>query len=89
MINAEHEDEEAWDDPEAPDDADLGPDDDSAETVPCPYCGADVYEQAEVCSRCGAYISTEDAPARKPTWMVIASLAVLAAMGLYWVLRRA
>ena len=36
--------------------------DDDAETVPCPHCGAEVYEDAERCPRCERYLSAEDRP---------------------------
>jgi endogenous inhibitor of DNA gyrase (YacG/DUF329 family) len=58
-----YDDEADRDDREYP-----GPEDDD-ETVPCPYCGAEVYEDAERCPHCESYISREDAPARKPWWI--------------------
>ncbi|QDU39295.1 hypothetical protein Mal4_36340 [Maioricimonas rarisocia] len=42
-------DEDDWDD--IPDD-----DDDESITLPCPACGADVYEDADVCPVCGEFI---------------------------------
>lgn len=35
-------------------------DGDSTDTESCPHCGLAVYEQAERCSHCGHYITTED-----------------------------
>lgn len=60
--------------------------DDDAETVPCPHCGADVYEDAEQCPRCGKYLSAEDRPPSRPRgWVgVVMVLALLAAI--IWVL---
>lgn len=58
------------DDPDPSDQDD--PDDDGAETVPCPYCRKPLDEQAEMCPRCGRFISWEDAPSRKPLWIWIA-----------------
>lgn len=57
-------------------------DDDDAETVPCPHCGADVYEEAEQCPRCGKYLSAEDAPPSRPRgWVaVVMVLALVAAV---------
>jgi hypothetical protein len=52
-------------------------DDDDLETVPCPYCGKEVYEEAERCPHCEQYISREDAPARKPLWIVAGALVCL------------
>jgi hypothetical protein len=59
-------------------------DDDGVETVPCPHCGEAVYEEAERCPHCEAYLSEEDAPpARKPWWVVAGALAVLAVVALW------
>jgi hypothetical protein len=52
--------------------------DDLEETVPCPYCGAAVYEDAERCPRCENYISREDAPSRTPLWVKLTALVCLA-----------
>lgn len=56
-----------------PDDADWDEDegDERAETVPCPYCGKPVFEQAELCPHCRSFISQEDASSRKPLWVWI------------------
>jgi uncharacterized paraquat-inducible protein A len=62
------------------------PDSDSngfAETVPCPSCRAQIYEESERCPRCGTYISREDSSARRPLWFVIAALLCLA-VALAW-----
>jgi len=55
-------------------------DDDTTETVPCPECGADVYEDAEQCPACGVYITHEhSALAGRPGWwIVLAVLGILA-----------
>jgi len=61
------------DDDEFPDD-DF--DDDSTETVPCPHCGADVYEEAVQCPVCGTYITFRTGVwAGRPGWWIV--LAVL------------
>ena len=70
----EDEDVEGWDG-----------DDDLDETVPCPHCRADVYEDAERCPRCGKYLSREDSPRRHPWWVVAGALACLA-MVFWWIL---
>ena len=60
--------------------------DDLNETIACPYCGADIYEDAVSCPRCGNYLSQEDAPAsRRPWWIVVGALACLA-VALTWVI---
>jgi len=51
---------------------------DEEETVPCPYCGAPVHEDAQRCPHCEHYISEEDRPAtRRPWWIILGALAVL------------
>ncbi len=42
-----------WDEPEDP------IDDDGADCVACPECGAQVYEDAEQCVACGEYIVSD------------------------------
>ena len=49
--------------------------DDEPVSVPCPYCREPLPEDAQYCSRCENYLSTEDAPpSPKPTWIVIGLL---------------
>jgi hypothetical protein len=66
-------DDDSWDEP------DFDGPDDEADTMPCPYCGEDVYEDAPRCPHCGQYISQEDAPpGRKPWWIIVGALLCLA-----------
>jgi len=80
-----------WDDGEREDDPWDETDEaeiDSADeaTVACPYCGAEMFEDAPQCAACGNYISAEDHPAApKPTWIVVTAVLCLA-MALGWVL---
>jgi predicted nucleic acid-binding Zn ribbon protein len=66
------------------------PDEDEAEdgdeTVPCPHCFHAVYEDAERCPGCGAYLSREDAPSRRrhPWWLVVGVIVCLLVV-LRWV----
>ena len=57
-------------------------DDPAAETVPCPACGADIYEEAEQCPVCGDYVvHGRSALAGKPGWyLLVAVLGVIAAI---------
>lgn len=66
-----YDDREDLDDSEYPDSWDN---DDSDDTIPCPYCREPVYEDAEVCPSCGSYLSREDAPRRYPWWFVLGFL---------------
>ncbi len=62
-------------DPEGPQDIDLvDAGDDESETVACPHCGADVYEDADRCPRCGEWI-TAGGGSHWPLW--VAGVAVL------------
>jgi predicted nucleic acid-binding Zn ribbon protein len=58
------------------DDDDLD-DEDEEPTQPCPYCRAEIHEDAQQCPRCGRYISDEDAPSRKPWWVIVGALICL------------
>ncbi len=50
-------------------------DDDSAELVACPECGTDVYEEAEQCPVCGAYIThSTSAWQGRPIWWIVLGL---------------
>jgi DNA-directed RNA polymerase subunit RPC12/RpoP len=77
---------DGWDDDAYdPDDPETYPsgmyDDPELPTVECPYCRAEILEDAEQCLRCGKYISREDAPAsRSGVWWVLILLALLAAL---------
>ncbi len=63
------------------DDAEWDSEDDSMETVPCPYCRRQVPEDAPRCPYCHRYISDEDAPPeRKPWWVILGVIACLYAV---------
>jgi len=52
-------------------------DNEEEDTVPCPYCGVDIYDDAEVCPHCGSYIMDEKRPST-PMWVVWTALILLA-----------
>ena len=69
------------DDREFDDDGEY--DDDSFDTVPCPACGADVFEDAVKCPSCGDYITHATSVWAGRSWLWIAlgllgSLALIA-----------
>ena len=73
------ETDEDWSDDYDADDY-GGEDDDEANepTVPCPYCRAEIHEDAQRCPECGQYISAEDRPAaRQPWWIVVGAIALM------------
>jgi uncharacterized paraquat-inducible protein A len=60
-------------------------DDDDPETVECPECHRQVYEEAEQCPYCGQYITHDTRVwAGKPWWWT--ALALAGIVGLIWVL---
>jgi len=71
-----------WSDEDSEQD-DYG-DDDVTETIPCPDCGAEVYEDAEQCPACGQYIvPANNALAGRPVWWIV--LGLLGAAAVIWV----
>lgn len=64
-----HEDDE--------DDLDGDGDDDLEETIPCPQCGVEIYEDAERCPRCGTYLTREALRGRPPWWVVLGVILCL------------
>lgn len=60
-------------------------DDAPAETVACPACGAEIYEESEQCPACGEFIVHDASVLRsKPGWYVL--LAVLGVVAVIAVL---
>lgn len=80
--------EDYEDDPEEPDESDMDSDerDGSVDTVECPSCGRDVYEGAEKCPACGAYMVRESSR-RHPGWVLWTTLVLLAVIGYLWIKR--
>lgn len=62
------------------DDFDDLPDDVPAETLPCPECGADIYEESEQCPVCGAYVTFDRSvwSNRSPVWVILGLAGVIA-----------
>ncbi|WP_169976931.1 zinc-ribbon domain-containing protein [Tautonia rosea] len=70
------DDSEDWD--EDPDDWD---DDDESAVLPCPSCGAEVYEDAEQCPHCGEFIVRRlRVWEGRPWWWVAMGLLGIGAM---------
>lgn len=54
--------------------------DDATDTVLCPHCGAEVYEDAEYCPVCDNYITPGDtAFSHRPLWWILLGLAGIVA----------
>jgi predicted nucleic acid-binding Zn ribbon protein len=84
------DEEEGRDDAADPDESDMDEDDDDGPVlVECPYCRSEISEDAARCPRCGNFISEEDAPRRKPAWILVSAVVLLVAVVIVWVLRGA
>ncbi len=67
------------------DEVDFIDDDESSETVICPECGADVYEDADQCPVCGRFLIPDTHIwSGKPIWWI--ALGVLGIIALTAVL---
>lgn len=71
-------DPDDWDDDESDPDSDDGMD-----TIPCPHCGSDIYDDSVRCPECGEYLTREtSALSGHPMWVVALGLAgVIAVIG--------
>ena len=78
---------ESLEDHEFPDEDDL--DEDPNETLPCPECGAEVYEETPRCPHCGSYVTFSAHPFQGRSWWwiglgilgIVAVVVVLAIAG--------
>lgn len=88
----------SWDDDDADDrewerhdydqDDDIDDEDDSSadddDLLPCPHCGAAIYEQSEKCPKCGEYVDPDAADrGSKPIWIVMTLLMLIAVFLFY------
>jgi hypothetical protein len=74
------ESSDSLDDREYPDADDL--DDGSTDTVVCPHCGADVYEDADQCPECGMFLLSDTRvwSSKSLGWIALGLLGVVAAI---------
>tara|TARA_R110000782_G_scaffold19101_9_gene52059 strand:- start:21909 stop:22151 length:243 start_codon:yes stop_codon:yes gene_type:complete len=68
-------------DPDGPSAADL--DRFGDEMITCPSCGKKIYDQAEICPKCGHVM---EAPEKRLPLAVILVVVVLIALLLFWML---
>ena len=68
---------DSFDEREFPDEDDF--DDQPGETLPCPQCGGDVYEDSDRCPHCGSYVvfSTHPFAGRAWWWIALGVLGVV------------
>lgn len=65
-------------------DDDAYDDDEGEPTIACPYCGAEIHEDAPRCPSCGEYISTEDAPVQRKPWWIVIGVAICLLLVYLW-----
>ena len=68
--------DEEWSEDDSDDEEFFDPDE-PLDLIPCPKCGAEIYEDAQQCPTCGEYVIDGRAPPwkGKPAWYI--ALAVL------------
>lgn len=71
-------DDARWDDDQAEDEAD----DDA--TLPCPACGAAMFEEADRCPACGDYVTPGGRPSARPPWVILTAIVCLVA-AVWWI----
>ena len=81
-MKRDFDDDDDWDSPDDDIDNEIddeaGSDAEDDETIPCPYCGRSIHEEAERCPYCGRYLSDIDAPPpRRPLWIAVGVLVCL------------
>ena len=71
---------DTWDEEEDWEPTDYGDESDATELLPCPHCGAPVYEESQRCPACGDYIVFESNPffGRPAWWIILGMLGVIA-----------
>jgi hypothetical protein len=68
--DADDRDEEDWDDDS------CGGEDDPTDTMSCPNCNAEIYEDAEQCPVCGVYVVRHISTwSGKPLWWIALAVA--------------
>lgn len=66
---------------EGPDEADIARF--GSETVPCPECGAEVYDEAEWCHKCGRVMADPAAAKGAKPWVLLTVAGLVAAIALF------
>jgi hypothetical protein len=50
--------------------------DEPPETIPCPKCGAQVFEDSPKCPKCGQYVTAASKSAKWAVWVAMALLVI-------------
>ncbi len=54
------------------------------DTLPCPLCGVEVFQDAQKCPSCGGWITATLGTRRKGSWMLVAILVVALIVLAFW-----
>jgi len=73
------------DDDDLDEDDDFDAEEDSEETIACPYCRREIHEDSERCPYCEQYLSQEDAPASRKPWWIVAGVILCLYLVLRWI----
>lgn len=73
-----HDDDDDWDD------ADEVLDDENQTTIPCPACGAAMFDDSPRCPACGDYVTAGSAAGPRPAWVVLTVIVCLA-LAAWWI----
>jgi predicted nucleic acid-binding Zn ribbon protein len=83
-----YDDDSRDEDPDENDGPEGGFDEDT-DVLPCPYCGQEISEMAEVCPKCKSYVSREDAPRPRKSigFILIVAVLILTLIGIGVIIR--
>ena len=59
--------------------------DDTEPTIDCPYCGEEILETTPRCPHCERYISEEDRPRRKKSWLIVVGASLCLYIVYRWI----
>jgi uncharacterized paraquat-inducible protein A len=80
---------EDFDDDDGLDDGFPDEDEDAADgdTIACPHCGAEIYEDAVRCPECEQYLSDEErTTTNQPRWVAVTAILLLALLTAFFLL---
>lgn len=78
------QDDDSLCDGDDPDESDQDAGDEAVQTLPCPRCGGEIYEDADRCPRCGEYVVAGQR-ASGSLWRIVAAVMALLAV-LLWLI---
>lgn len=76
------DDDSDWDDDDIDDES---ADEDEESTIACPYCNEQIHEDSERCPHCEHYLSDEDAPPARKSWLIVIGTMVCLYIVYRWI----